>query len=93
MAPTLAVWRPLLLLPFPAGVYVRDSALSFHSSPQWSSQQMEDFWRQSAAQVLPGLLSRHVPQLHVGVELLNQQLHYVLVSVDGCNVERRVAAC
>lgn len=52
-------------------------------------QQLQDV-RGSVAQVLPGLLPRHVPQLHVGFQLLHQQPDDVFVAVDGGDVERRL---
>ncbi len=91
MPPTSTVL--LLLLLFPAGVYSPDPSLSSPSGPWWCSQQLEDIGRRGAAQVLPGLLSRRVPQPHISVELVNQQVHHVPVAVDGSNVERRVATC
>lgn len=72
--------------------YSPDSSLSSPSSLWRSSQQLEDIGRRGAAQVLPRLLSRRVPQSHVGFELANQQPNDVLVAVDGGDVERRVAA-
>lgn len=69
-----------------------DSSLPSPGSPRRSPQQLKDVRRRGAAQVLPRLLSRRVPQLNVGAELADQQTNDVLVAVDGGNVERRVAA-
>lgn len=83
----------LLLRLFPAAVFLPSSSSSSGGGgPRWSSQQLEDIWWHGTAQVLPGLLPRRVPQLHVRVELVNQQAHYVAVAVHGGDVERRVAA-
>lgn len=62
MAPTAAL-RLMLL------VYFLNSSLSSPSSLWGSPQQLEDVWRRGTAQVLPRLLSRRVPQCHVGAEL------------------------
>lgn len=85
--PQTVAAAPLLFLG-----YSPDSSLSSPNSSWRSSQQLEDIGRHVAAQVLPCLLSRRVPQSHVGFELANQQPNDVLVAVDGGNVERRVAA-
>lgn len=82
---------PLLLVRF--HVFSPTSSLHSPSRPRWRPQQLEDLQRRGTAQVLPGLLSRCVPQLDVRVELVNQQPHHVSVAVDGGNMERRVAAC
>lgn len=84
---------PLMLFWFQAIFYSPHSAFFSPSSPWWSSQQLEDIRWCGATQVLPGLLSSCVPQLHVGFELTNQQPHYILVPMDSSDVERRVAAC
>lgn len=79
----------LLLLLLPAVVCPLDSS---HSGPCWCSQELEDVHRRVAGQVLPGPLPRRVPQLHISVELAHQQPYYVLVAVDGSDVERCVPA-
>lgn len=79
----------LLLRLFPG--YLHDSALFYSSSPWGGSEQLQDFQRGVAAQVLPCLLSRIVPQRHVSVERADQEPDHVLVAVDGGDVERGVA--
>lgn len=86
MAPPPAGLLPLLEDLFPA------SPLPPAGRPRRRSQHLEDIRRHGAAQVLPGLLSRRVPQLHVRTEVLHQQPQYVAVAVDGGDMERRVAA-
>lgn len=68
-----------------------DSSLAAQSRPRRSSQQLEDVHGHGAAQVLPRLLPRRVPQVHVSVEFVHQQADDVLVAVDGGNVEGGVA--
>lgn len=72
--------------------YLHDSALFYSSGPWGGSQQPQDFHRGVAAQVLPRLLPRVVPQRHVSVERADQEPDHVLVAVDGGDVERGVAA-
>lgn len=77
----------LLLLPAGLGPWPPRPGPACHPS-----QQLEDVCRSAAAQVLPGFLPRRVPQTHVCAELGHQQAQDVLVAVDGCDVERRLAA-
>ena len=65
--------------------------VSSPNGPSRRSQQLEDIWRQSAGQILPCFLPRHVPQFDVGFELGNQQPNYVLMAMDCRNVEGCVA--
>lgn len=67
----MARMAPLWLLR-PAGVHAPESSLSCNSGPRWRSQKVKDIHRNCIVQVLPGLLSCYVPQLHIGLELVNQ---------------------
>lgn len=74
-----------------ACVFCPDCSLPTQRRPRRSPQQLEDVHGLGAAQVLPRLLPRRVPQTHVGVELVHQQADDVLVAVDGGDVEGGVA--
>lgn len=86
----------LLLSDYPH--FSSSSISSLHlAGARWRpSQQLPDFLGGAAhvagAQVLPRLLPRVVPLVHVSLELPHQQAQHVLVAVHGSQVQGGVAA-